>query len=137
MGELPELLNRLLHFARQLIEHLCSGGGIVRDDVARQAQVDGQGHQVLLGAVMEIALDPPPLGVAARHNAGPGLPEGIGLLAQLVERGLERRVELRVVERQAHLARQVREHAVVVLGEEVVPGGPFDDNEPQQLARHG
>ena len=81
MGQLPQLLNRLLHFARQLVEHLRPGCGIVRDDVAGQPQVDGQGHQVLLGAVVEVALDPPALGVAAGHNAGPGLPQCVGLLA--------------------------------------------------------
>ena len=137
MGELPELLDRLLHLARQLVEHLRPGGRIVRDDVAGQTEVDGQGHQMLLRTVVEIALDPPPFGVAARHDPRPGLAEGVRLLAQLVERGLERRVELRIVERQPDLAGQVGEHAVVVFGEAGRPRRPARRRRAPAAPRRG
>ena len=123
--------------SRQLVEHLVARGRVVGDDVAGQAEVDGQGDQVLLGAVVEVALDPAPLGVAAGDDPGPRLAQVVGLLAQLVERGLERGVELGVVEGQADLAGQVGEHAVVVLGEGVRAAGALDHDQPEQLAARG
>ena len=119
MGQVPQLLDGLLHLVGQLVEHLGRGRRVVGDDVAGQAEVDGQGHQMLLGAVVQVALDPAALGVAAGHDAGPGLAQLVGLLAQLVEGRLQGGVELGVVERQADLAGQVGEDPVVVLGERV------------------
>ena len=84
-----------------------AGLRVVDDDVLGQAQVDGQGDQVLLGPVVEVALDPAPLGVAAGHDPGPRLAQLVGLLAQLVQRGLQGGVELGVVEGQPDLAGQV------------------------------
>ena len=72
---------------------------------------------MLLGAVVQVALDAAALGVAAGHDARPRLAQLVGLLAHLVERGLQRGVELRVVQREPDLARQLGEHPVVVLGE--------------------
>ena len=74
---------------------------------------------MLLGAVVQVALHPAALGVAAGHDAGPGLAQLVGLLAQLVQGGLQRGVELDVVEGEADLAGQLGQHAVVLLGEGV------------------
>ena len=78
----------------KLVEHFGAGGRIVSDDVARQAQVHGERHQMLLRPVVQVPFDPPPLGVTTGHNAGPGFAQGICLLAQFVQGGLECRVEL-------------------------------------------
>ena len=121
MRELPQLLDRLLHLARQLVEHLQPCILVVDDDVPGQAEVDGQRDEVLLGAVVQVALDAAALGVPAGHDARPRLAQRVGLLAHLVERGLQRRVQLRVVEGEADLTRQVGEHPVVVLRERARP----------------
>ena len=57
--------------------------------------------------------------------------------ADLVEGGLQRGVELDVVQRQADLAGQLGEHAVVLLGEGVTVGRALDDDEAEQLAGVG
>ena len=74
---------------------------------------------MLLGAVVQVALDPAALGVAAGDDAGPRRAQLVRLLAQLVQRGLQGRVQLRVVEGQTDLAGELGEHAVVLLGEGV------------------
>ena len=121
MRQLAELLNGLLHLTRELVEHLHAGFLVVDDDVLGQTQVHGQRDQVLLRPVVEVALDPAPFGVPAGDDPRPGLAQGVRLLAHLVQRGLQRGVELGVVEGQPDLARQVGEHTVVVLGERARP----------------
>ncbi len=90
---------------------------------------------MLLRAIVEVAFDPSALCVTAGHNAGPGFAQGIRLLAQFVQGGLQCRVELRVVKCETHLPGQVGEHTIVILGEEVVSRGPFDDDQSEELAR--
>ena len=72
---------------------------------------------MLLRAVVEVALDPTPLGVGGLDDAGPRCAELVGLAADLVERLLERGVELHVVQREPDLARELGERLVVVLVE--------------------
>ena len=121
--QLAQLLDGLLDILGQLVQHLSRGRGIVGDDVPGQAQVHRHRHQVLLGAVVQVALHPAALRVAAGDDPGPGPAQLLGLPAQLVEGGLEVGVELGVVEREAHLPGQIGEHPVVVLGERVGPAG--------------
>ena len=89
---------------------------------------------MLLRAVVQVALHPAALGVAAGHDAGPGLAQLVGLLAQLVQRGLQRGVQPRVVHCQADLPGQLGQHPVVLVGERVGGGGPLRDDQPEQLA---
>jgi hypothetical protein len=63
----------------------------------RQLQLDGQGGEVLLGAVVEVAFDPATLGVGRRHDAGPRGLELVRLSTHLFERGLKGGVEVHVV----------------------------------------
>ena len=56
---------------------------------------------MLLGAVVQVALDLAPLGVGGGDDAGPGQPQLLGLALQLVEGLLQGRVELHVVEGEA------------------------------------
>jgi len=88
--------------------------------------------RVLLCAVVQVPFDAPPLGVPLA-TMRPGFSQGIRLLAELVQGGLECRVELRVVERQSHLSSQVREHTIVILGEEVATRRPLDDDQTEEL----
>jgi hypothetical protein len=69
-------------------------------EFGRQAQLDGQGGEPLLGAVMKVALDPAPLGTGRGHDPGPRGMEFRGLAAQLHHRGVKRGTELRVMGRE-------------------------------------
>ena len=124
VGQLAQLLDGQLHVVGQLAEHLAGPVRVFGHDVAGQAQVDGQRHQVLLGAVVQVAFDPAAFGVPAGDDAGPRFAQLVRLLAQRVQRGLQRGVELGVVEGQADLAGQLGQHAVVLLGEGVARGRP-------------
>jgi len=78
---------------------------------------------VLLGTVVEVALDLAPGGVRGGHDARPGLLELLGLEPEVLQRLLQGGVELHVVQGQADLAGQLGQHHVVVGGELVAPGG--------------
>ena len=71
---------------------------------------------MLLSAVVEVALELASLGVACRDDAGPAGTELVVRLLQLVQRRLQRRVELDVVERERDLASELCEHPVVLFG---------------------
>ena len=109
MRQLPQLLNGLLDLTGELVQHLHAGFLVVDDDVLGQPEIDGQRDQMLLRTVVQVALDPTAFGVAAGHDPGPGLAQRIRLLADLVQRRLQRGVELGVVEGQPDLPRQVRQ----------------------------
>jgi hypothetical protein len=89
---------------------------------------------VLLGAVVQVALDPSPFGVAARDDARARGAQFVGLAAQLVERTLQRGVELGVVHRQSHLAGELGQHPVVLLAKDDGPFGAGHDDDAEQLA---
>ena len=84
---------------------------------------------------MEVALDPPPLGVRCRDDAGAGGPELLGLPPDLVERRLQLRVEPDVAEGEADLPGEVGEDALVALVERLAARRALRDDEPQELAR--
>jgi hypothetical protein len=77
-----------------------------------EAEVDHEAEQVLLRAVVQVALDATPLGVGRAHHPGAGGAQLLCLAVQLVERGLQRGVQLHVAQREPELAREVREQAV-------------------------
>ena len=72
--------------------------GILGDRVGGQAEVHRERHQVLLGAVVEVALDPPPLGVGGGHEPDARGAQLVVAVAEVLERGLQRGVELAVVQ---------------------------------------
>ena len=71
VGEVTQLPDRLLDLLCHLVKHLRALAGIVGDHVPGQAQVHGERHQVLLGAVVQVPLHPTAFGVAGRHDPGP------------------------------------------------------------------
>ena len=119
------------------VEHLGGAVRVVAEHVLREAEVHGQGHQVLLGAVVQVALDLAALGVAGGHDAGARRAQVVVGQAQVLEALLERRVELHVVEGEADLAGQLGEHAVVLVGEGVGVGRPLDHEQAEQRRRCG
>ena len=82
-----------------------------------QADLDRHGHQVLLGAVVQVALDLATRVVGRGDDTGPRGPQLEVPLAQLVERRLQGRVESDVVQGQAERAGQFGQSAVVLFGE--------------------
>ena len=115
------------------VEHL-GRLGVVGEDVLGEPEVHRERDEVLLGAVVEVALDLAALGVAGGDDAGPrgaevfvgaasgsrGSPAGPSRAARCGAR--------------AHLAGELGEDAVVLLGEVVAVGGPLDHEEAEQLA---
>ena len=122
---------------RELVDHRLGVLGVVLDGVAGEAELHGEGHEVLLGAVVQVPLELAALGVGGGHDAGPRLLQLVVAQPQLVEAGLERRVELHVVQRQADLAGQLGEHAVLGFGERLAVGAAAGDDEAEQLAAVG
>ena len=60
--EVAELGERLLRVVVGLLDEPSSGIGVGVELCAGAPQVDREGRQALLGTVVEVALDPPPLG---------------------------------------------------------------------------
>ena len=90
---------------------------------------------MLLRAVVEVALDRAPLRVAGFDDASARGSQLVGLAPHLVERLLECRVELDVVQRETDLARELGEHLVVVVVERQGALAAPHDDEPEQFTR--
>ena len=137
VGERPQLVDRVTHVGAERGEHLWCGGRVLGDLVGGEAQVDGECDEVLLGAVVEVAFDPPPLGVRRRHQTHARGTQLVVGLAQVVERLLQRGVELAVVQQHAEPAAELGQRGVVGGAEPVAARGPADDDQPEQLAGMG
>ena len=85
-SELAQLGEAPLQLGPGPIQHLGHIRRIVIEPGSRQLECEGEGHELLLGAVVEVALDPPPLGVAGSDDPGPRRLDGIELDTEL---GLE------------------------------------------------
>jgi len=66
--EVAQLLHRLLDVAADLLEHGVRSFGIVLRDLAHQVDAHRQRDEVLLRAVVEVALDASTLRVAGLHD---------------------------------------------------------------------
>ena len=89
---------------------------------------------MLLCAVVQVALDRASLRVAGFDDARARRAELVGLAAHLVERLLQRGVELHVVQRKPDLTRQLGERLLVGFRELQRALGPAHDDEAEQLA---
>ena len=101
VGQVPQLLHGGLDLDGDLVEGLGGGLGVLGHQVPDQPDVHGQGHQVLLGPVVEVTFHPTSLGVGRGHDAGPRSPQLGGLPPDLVQGRLEGGVEIDVVEGQS------------------------------------
>ena len=68
-GELAELFERELEVFADAVEHRFRGRRVVVQGFLGHAQVEGEGDEALLGAVVEVAFESPPLGVGGVHDA--------------------------------------------------------------------
>ncbi len=81
----------------------------VAEQLPGQAEVHGQRGEVLLRAVVDVALDPAALGVGGRHQPGPGRPQLVVGAPEVVQRRLQRGVQRPVVQHDA-------ENAIATVG---------------------
>ena len=65
LPQLPERLGELVACAR---DHRLGRRRVAADVGLDQPELHGQRDQPLLSAVVQVALEPPPLGVAGRHD---------------------------------------------------------------------
>ena len=94
-----ELGERRLRVVAQLGEQLLDRLGIIGDELAGEPDLHGHGDEMLLRTVVEVALDLAAGGIGRGDDAGTRrLQVGVGL-PQLLEAGLQRGVELAVVDR--------------------------------------
>jgi hypothetical protein len=100
-------VDRLVHLGAQLAEH---GGGamrVLREHPADQPQLHGEGHKVLLCAVVDVSFEAPALGVLRRHDA---LSRGLQLrrpAGDLLQARLQLRGEPYVRQHEARLSCEV------------------------------
>ena len=66
--KLAQPADRELQLLARVLEELRRELGCIPRLRAREAEVDGEGDQALLRAVVEVALDPPPLEVGRLHD---------------------------------------------------------------------
>ena len=85
--EVAQLGQRLAGLLLAVEDELLRGGRIGVDPLARQAQVDRQHHQALLGAVVEVALDPVQLARLDVEDGRAALLERLDLAPELAALG--------------------------------------------------
>ena len=100
--------------ACQLAGGLPDPGRVIGDRV-QQAQLDPQRDELLLGAVVQVPLDPLPLGVLGLDQPSPGRP-------QVVDRGAQLGGQPRVAQHQPGLRSELGQQLVLGRGDGLVPG---------------
>jgi hypothetical protein len=97
----------------QLLE---AGVRILPHELLGQLHLDAQRHEPLLRAVMQVALDPPPLPVGGREDAGARFPH-------VVQRRLDLRDEALVLERDPGIGRGRVDQVLLIVERLVVDDG--------------
>jgi hypothetical protein len=95
--EAPQLIRRLPDVGAELGQDLPDLVIVAVGQLAGQTQLDREGGEPLLGAIVEVALDPAPLAVGGSHDPRPRSLELGRLTAQLLHRGRQRGAEPDVV----------------------------------------
>ena len=71
VGQAPQFIRCLPDIGAEFREEVPGLASVAFGELGGQAQLDGQGGEPLLGAVMKVALDPAALGVGRGHDPGP------------------------------------------------------------------
>ena len=87
-GELAEFFERLLEVVTDAAEHCLGRGRIVAQRLLGHPQVQGEGDEALLGAVVQVPFQAPPLGDARLDHPRARVPHLVELGAQLCEEAL-------------------------------------------------
>ena len=109
-GELAQLGDRLLDLVLRAREHVRVGRVAAR---GREPERDGERDEPLLRAVVEVALDPPPLGVGRGDDPGPRRPHLGELRAHLGRQALVLEHEPRRRAHGLHERRLVEQRRIV------------------------
>ncbi len=140
-GQIPQGVQGIVGVGLQLGEHGPEALGVAIEHPFGQPELHRQGHQLLLGAVVDVALQPTPSGVLGRHDAPAGVLELFdqpdvaehqpGLQREVPQELLLRRREVRVrlgadADGPQELSPMPDGEGQVASGEprEVVPGDP-------------
>ena len=97
MREAPQFIRRLPDVGAELGQDLPDPVIVAFGQLASQTQLDRERGEPLLGAIVEVALDPAPLAIGGSHDPRPRSLEFGRLTAQLLYRGRQRGAELGVV----------------------------------------
>jgi hypothetical protein len=128
VGQFAQFADRGLDVAAELLEQLQHQLGVLLGDLPGQAELHRERHQMLLGAVVQVAFDRPARIIRRRDHPQPGrLQLGVAL-SQFVERFLQRGVQPDVVQGQAELPGQVHQQPLVVRAERLIVAAPPDDH---------
>ena len=112
-GECPQVIDGRVQAGPQLAGDQPHLAGVL-GGVLQQAELDRERDELLLGAVVQVALDPLPLIILRAHQPEPRRP-------QVVDRGLQLGGEPDVAEDKPGLRCQVRQQLVLGGGHRLVP----------------
>ena len=112
-----------------------SAGRTGGEAVADQPDADRERHEVLLRAVVQVALDPLALAVRSGDQPAAGGLQVHVRLSQVGERGLQRHVQAPVAQHDRQPAGDLGERPVVRGAERDGVGRPFDEDERQHAVR--
>jgi hypothetical protein len=99
-GEIAQLRERVIRQVADIHQRTCRAIWIAPQSLGRQTRCDGNRYQMLLRAVVNVALDATSLGILGGHDALTRRPQLLGLR-------LERQREANVAERRTRLRGQV------------------------------
>ena len=135
MSRVPEPVEGAMRLGRQLSQHDLRLGRVAFHQVARETGLDRHRDELLLGAVVEVALDPATLGVGRSDDACSRLPQLLGPARQLLERRPQLRIELGVAEREADLPSELVQDILVLAAERLAAGRTLHDDQTEELTR--
>jgi len=95
-GQITQRFDRAVHLRADLLEKSSSATGGRFEHLAREARVDGDGHQVLLRAIMDVALDAAPLRILRGDDALARGAQLFGLHRELIQPCMELECQAKV-----------------------------------------
>ena len=135
MRELAQLGERRLRITPQLFEQRRNRGRIGFYELAGEPELHREGNEVLLRAVVQIALDLTSRLVGRCDDTSSRRAQLVVGDAQVDERCLQRGVQRRVVQRQRDLSRQLGEHPLFFVVEGRLLSGAGAQDDAEELAR--
>ena len=136
MGQRAQGDGRRVQCALDLVEH-ADDGRRLGGQCPSQLHLDGDGREVGLGAVVQVALEPASLGIGDRDQPGARGAQVVVAAAQVVDRAAQLAVEFGVVQHGGDEAGDAPEGLVVAVVEVVGAGVAVHDEQSDQRPLHG